>query len=245
MLFTIGAAPAAAAEEIREPENAAAEIGEPENVTEEIGEPEAAAVEIGEPEAAAAAEALEEYFDSLYETEEDFEAMIRRADAAPIVPDKTETGVAPVAGFGSYPTRPGVILVTPNNASISGAPFVGHAAIVYGENVVIESLLAGVVTGKNGWNNESKKSQVYGVTANRTSVSDDVAAANWCYKQLGKPYNFNFTDYNRTDKYYCSQLIYRCFKDCFALRLKPLLSQYVAPMHLVDSSLTSTIYRKS
>jgi hypothetical protein len=38
-----------------------------------------------------------------------------------------------------------------------------------------------------------------------------VAVAEFCLAQVGKPYNFNFLDPQRTDAFYCSQLAYQAY----------------------------------
>src|SRR5690554_5790453 len=51
--------------------------------------------------------------------------------------------------YGSYPTRKGVILVTADKWK--GVVPLGHAAIVYSDQKVIEALQDGVVIGRNDW----------------------------------------------------------------------------------------------
>lgn len=91
---------------------------------------------------------------------------------------------------GTYPTRKGVILSTPTNASLGGKTFVGHSAIIYSASKVVESLGDGVTTGNNNWN--STKTKCYGVTVYGTTAAEDAAAADYCYNKIGCPYNYNF-----------------------------------------------------
>lgn len=172
--------------------------------------------------------------------EEDVEAAIAIADAKPIVPDK---GVTSRAVSGAYPTRKGVILVTPTNASLGGATFVGHAAIIYSNNKVVEALSDGVTLGRNNWN--TVKTKCYGVTVSSTTYAQDAAAADFCYRQIGCPYNYNFLNVNTRSKYYCSQLVWAAFLDLYGIDLNTsTLGNVVTPMELVNTSKTSAIYIK-
>lgn len=128
----------------------------------------------------------------IIEYEEDIEAAVALAESQPVVPDKG-TNISAFATSGTYPTRKGVILSTNTNASLGGATFVGHAAIIYNSSTVVESLSKGVTTGKNNWN--TTKSKCWGVIVKGTTSAQDAAAADWCYKQIGKSYNYNLHMY--------------------------------------------------
>lgn len=91
---------------------------------------------------------------------------------------------------GSYPTRKGTILVTPD--AYKGLIPTGHAAIVLNKSEVVESLSNGVGVHKNNW--KTKKNKIYGVSVKGTTASQDAAAANWCRAQVGKKYNWNYFD---------------------------------------------------
>lgn len=73
---------------------------------------------------------------------------------------------------GPYPSRRGVILVTPDK--YKNLIPTGHAAIVWDKTYVIESLANGVVKGKNNW--KEKKSRIYGVTVSSTTTAQDRTA---------------------------------------------------------------------
>lgn len=160
--------------------------------------------------------------------------MLDHANSAPILRDKgTSLGaaaagtVAAAAGFGAYPTRPGVILVTPDPYTASKGVVsipTGHAAIIWSTKSVVESLDVGVVKRPNDWS--SSKQQVYGLTVRGTTVAQDNAASNWAYAQIGKPYLWpwesNWQGYFQTwrrDKFYCSHLVWAAFKDKFGIDL--------------------------
>lgn len=176
---------------------------------------------------------------------EAIQTMIDKANAEPILPDKTSAtnpGTAqPLAGFGSYPRRPGVILVTPDK--YKGLIPTGHAAIIWTKYRVVESLAEGVVLRGNYWNNGDRK-QVYGVTVRGTSVAQDNAASNWAYAQIGKPYNYNYYNTSTRSKFYCSQLVWAAFKDLYNIDLDTWrFGRAVHPMELVWTDRTHVIYR--
>lgn len=173
--------------------------------------------------------------------EEDVEAAIALADAQPIVADK---GATTRAATGTYPTRKGVILSTPTNASLGGATFVGHSAIIYSASKVVESLGDGVTTGNNNWN--TVKTKCYGVTVVGTTTAQDAAAADFCYRQIGCPYNYNFLNVSTRSKYYCSHLVWASFLDLYSIDLNTsTLGKIITPMELVNTNKTVTIYSKT
>ncbi|WP_353097694.1 YiiX/YebB-like N1pC/P60 family cysteine hydrolase [Tissierella praeacuta] len=142
---------------------------------------------------------------------------------------------------GTYPRRKGAILVTKDK--FKGIIPTGHAAIVYSHGTVVESLGEGVITGKNDWY-ETRKT-CYGLTVKGTTISEDEQAANWCYRQIGKPYNWNYLNSSTRDKFYCSQLVYAAFLDNFGINLDTSdFGAAVHPMELVNSNNTSLLYEK-
>ncbi|WDV47548.1 YiiX/YebB-like N1pC/P60 family cysteine hydrolase [Clostridiaceae bacterium M8S5] len=148
---------------------------------------------------------------------------------------------ASTKSFGNYPTRKGVILVTKDK--YKGLIKLGHAAIIWSTSTVVESHSSGVSTGRNDWNVTRKT--CYGVTPYDTNDSEDAQAANWCYQQIGKPYNFNFLNKRTRDKFYCSQLVYAAYKDLFDLDLDT--ASYLTAIHpveLINTNKTYTIYEQ-
>lgn len=140
---------------------------------------------------------------------------------------------------GTYPTRRGVILVTPD--AYKNLIPTGHAAIVWDSQNVIESLSGGVGIHKNNWRTTKKK--IYGVTVASTSAAQDSIAASWCRNQIGKGYNWNYLNVNTRQKFYCSQLVWAAYKDLYRIDLNTsLFGQAVHPMELVNSSRTTTVY---
>lgn len=81
------------------------------------------------------------------------------------------------------------------------------------------------------------------ISVKGTTVDEDNEASNWCYRQLGKPYNYNYFNVSTRKKFYCSQLVWAAFKDNYGIDLD--MSDFgdaVHPMELVNSSKTYTIY---
>ena len=140
---------------------------------------------------------------------------------------------------GPYPTRRGVILVTPD--AYKNLIPTGHAAIVWSDTKVIESLSDGVGIHKNNWKKTKKK--IYGVTVVSTNTGQDRSAALWCKNQKGKAYNWNYLDTKTRKRFYCSHLIWAAYKDKYNIDLNTsLFGKAVHPMELVNSSKTVTLY---
>lgn len=108
---------------------------------------------------------------------------------------------------GAYPTRKGVILVT---SAGKIANVVGHSAIVYSAGFIVESIESGVVVSRNNW--KTKKAHMAAVTVRNTTIEQDKKVSDWCIKQKGKKYNFNYYNMNTTKVFYCSQLIWAGYK---------------------------------
>lgn len=155
--------------------------------------------------------------------------------------DKLKTRTA----TGTYPTRKGVILVTDD--AYKGVIKTGHSSIIYTSSTVVEANEPGVEIGPNNWN--TSKNQAYAVTVKDTTSKQDVSAADYCYSQLGKPYNWNFYRMDYGDKFYCSQLIRSAYLDLYDIDLNTgdfdiLTGKAIHPMELVNTSKTKLIYRK-
>lgn len=174
---------------------------------------------------------------------EQVDTLVDKANQQAIVPDTK----APLtrASVGSYPTRKGVILVTDD--AYKGVINTGHAAIIYSSSQVVEANVGGVEIGPNNWN--KSKNQAYGVSVSSTTASQDSNVANWCHRQLGKPYNWNFYRMDYRDKFYCSHLVRAGFLDNYNIDLNT--GDFdsgglkaIHPMELVNTSKTSLIYRK-
>lgn len=171
-----------------------------------------------------------------------------KAKSKPVMEDKGSTkdstmGIVSTESVGTYPTRNGVILVTPDK--FKGLIPTGHSGIIWdgATGRIIESISSGVVIGNNDWN--IKKSSCYGVTANGTTTSQDNNAANWCKTQVGLPYNYNYLNPWTRSRFYCSQLVYASFLDNYGINMDTwAYLEAVHPMELVNTSKTYTIYQK-
>lgn len=151
--------------------------------------------------------------------------------------------VSAATSSGTYPTRKGTILVT-SDAYKNLIP-TGHAAIVWNKSKVVESVSKGVVYGKNNW--KSTKKKVYGVTVKSTSAAQDAKAAEYCAKQIGKKYNYNYLNMSTRKNFYCSQLVWAAFYDLYRINLNTsaYTNKAIHPMELVNTSKTSLIYKYS
>lgn len=144
---------------------------------------------------------------------------------------------------GTYPTRKGVILVT-LDAYLGLIP-TGHAAITFSDEQVIEALSDGVVWGDNRW--DETKTTCYAGAVSSNNIYQDYTAANWCYDQLGKPYNYNFFNTGTRTKFYCSQLVWASFLDTCSVDLNTseFSTPFGNPVHpgeLLSTDLTYLIY---
>lgn len=184
-------------------------------------------------------------------TQEEIDAIKLKASEMPIykesngalVLDTESNGDLEKRSFpaGEYPTRKGTILVT--DEKFSGLIETGHAAIVYnGSNTVVESLGNGVVIGANDW--YKKTAYVWGLATFNLSFAQADIAADWCARQVGKPYNFNFLDTMRRDKFYCSQLVWASFYDNFGVDIStPFLGSIIYPIEILESPEVVMMYR--
>lgn len=176
--------------------------------------------------------------------EKEVKALQEEVSRLPIYQDKTTEGefLPSLAGVGvSYPIRKGCILVTDDK--YKGILPTGHAAIIYSRYSVVESLINGVVVGANDWN--TSKNTCYGLSVVGTSGFQDAEAADWCYDQLGKPYNWTFYNPWKKSEFYCSQLVWAAFYYNFDIDLSTSkFAEAIHPSELVESSNTRIIYKK-
>ena len=188
-------------------------------------------------EAAYAAQSVDEVFPP-----DEVTRVWAEAESKPLLPDKTEIdGAVSTRSMGTYPRRRGVILVTDDK--LSGLIPTGHAAIVYNYGTVVESLALGVTTGQNNW--YSSHGTCKAVTVNATSNAQDAAAADWCYGQIGKLYNFNYLYVAGRDRFYCSQLVWAAFLDLYGIDLNTNeFGPAIHPAELVATPKTTLIYEK-
>ena len=148
---------------------------------------------------------------------------------------------------GTYPTRKGVILVTSTGKV---ANVVGHSAIIYSSGYIIESVEKGVVISRNNW--KTKKKNMAAVTVRDTTIEQDKKVSDWCLKQKGKKYNYNYYSINSKGSYYCSQLIWAGYKNLYKINLNTKKydvgkNKAIGPYEFVStsSSLMYPIYMKN
>ncbi len=89
--------------------------------------------------------------------------------------------------------------------------FVGHAGIVMDDDYVIHSVPRdGVSKISMGMWIKSYGRNEYAVKG--TSKNKGEAALRYAMRQEGKPYSSDFYNKNRTDQFYCSQLVWKAWK---------------------------------
>ena len=154
---------------------------------------------------------------------------------------------------GKYPTRKGMILVTPQNANwlaktisvykyiYTGEPL-GHAGIVYSKSKTVEALKT-VTKAENNWKKLKHVKRIYGLDVKKTNNTQDAKMADWCVKQVGKKYNYNYADVKTRKKFYCSHLIWAAWKDNYNINMNTWrYGAMVSPLELAKSDKTNTIY---
>lgn len=190
------------------------------------------------------------------EVQEDLSNFV---DNKPLEADKPSRTVR--SRYGSWSWRDGVIALTDGG---TGYQFFywdwssWHAAIVAPQwlYAVVE---AGPGNGvfvtqssatTNKFESRYPNNQVWQVAPRTTSVAQDLEAGRWAGNQVGKPYNSDFAgDIRRTDKFYCSQLVwaayyYSCGYDLDLTRYNTLGTWRIHPKEIYDAD-TALIYRKS
>lgn len=172
---------------------------------------------------------------------DEVQKLIAEIEKKEVLPDKETGSMSPAKASGSYPKRKGVILATAD--AYKGLIPTGHAAIVYDPQHVIEAVGKGVVKGGNRWYRTKKT--CWGVTVKKISAKKDAAAAEWCKRQLGKPYNYNYFNIKTRAKFYCSHLVWASFRDKYRIDLNTsAFGIAIHPLELVSTSKTRTVYKK-
>ena len=133
------------------------------------------------------------------------------------------------ANINGIPIKTGDLVFT-SNASIFGykldaAQFIGptnHVVMYVGPRLgFIEAGPAGVrafdIFGPTWKDTKTYRfglsDTFYAVSKVKLKDSERKIIANFCLKQIGKPYNINFTDSNTKNAFYCSQLIYWSYRE--------------------------------
>lgn len=184
--------------------------------------------------------------DAMTPSQEKLSSIKAAVDARPIYEHKSEaesqSTTLATSATGTYPTYKGTILVTADK--FSGLIPTGHAAIIFRYDTVIESLANGVTWGPNDWN--CSKQTAYAADVKGITSLQAQAAANWCYNQEGKPYNYSFLDTMTRDKFYCSQLVWAAFYDLYGIDISTAdFGSIIYPIEILNSPNVQVVYRKS
>ncbi|GHU44704.1 hypothetical protein FACS1894193_13430 [Bacilli bacterium] len=204
--------------------------------------------------------ASEKDLETLIKLEEEVqEDLSNFVDDKPLEADKPSKSVR--ARYGSWSWRDGVIALTDGG---SGYQFLywdwssWHAAIVAPQwlYAVVEAgpgngvFVTHSSASTNNFERRYPNNQVWQVAPRTTSVAQDLEAGRWAGRQVGKPYNNDFAgDIRRTDKFYCSQLVwaayyYSCGYDLDLPRYNTPGTWRIHPKEIYDAD-TALIYRKS
>lgn len=105
----------------------------------------------------------------------------------------------------------GDILITPYGQSFSGGSYTGHAGIIgtNGNNTIESRMEDGVQRRVNDWDTRYPKVIVAGVKG--AKAKDCIAAMRDANSRVGAEYNWNYANKWATDKFYCSQLVWRAW----------------------------------
>jgi uncharacterized protein YycO len=180
------------------------------------------------------------------------ETVGQDAEISPQSGGSTYPGGSYSTPIGTYPIQKGVILVTADwFANLLPS---GHAAIVHENGNAVTSLAMGVTTEPNDWHLETRHQTCFALDVNATNATQEAIVADWCYGQIGKPYNFNFLNMSTRNSFYCSQLVWAGYYDNYGIDLDTdafsfiliddvLSFDAVHPLELVASLETSLLYR--
>lgn len=138
--------------------------------------------------------------------------------------------------------RKGDILVT-KDSKTSGWHH-GHAAMLLDGNNIVEADGKTVTKRSYRWKNEYNTAMA--LTVDSVSREEAHNAAIWAYGKRGTPYGIH-TNPNRTDRFYCSQLVYRSYLSATKSRVKidGGSTHIITPMDLVRDDDTRVIARKN
>lgn len=138
--------------------------------------------------------------------------MIDLADSAPLYNDKVNKGKG---AYGNWTWRDGVIVISDSKA-LTSLYNNGHAGIV-GWSTYYTTVEANpgvpikLYYGEWHQRDDYGGEKVYHVGVRSTSVWQDHLGATWVELQIGKPYNYDYLDSRRTDRFYCSQLVWSSY----------------------------------
>ncbi len=139
---------------------------------------------------------------------------------------------------------PGDILVTLDGTSSGSLAWHGgHAAVVADvSGYTVESLgNKGDMNGVRHWVNDwtTRYGKVKGLRGSGADETDYSYAASYARLQIGKPYNYNFFNIEKTSSFYYSQLVWRAF---FNLNFDLNDGWAVCPVDLIESPLSYAFY---
>lgn len=174
--------------------------------------------------------------------------ILEKADRdIPVGDIKANDGKIFRSSTGLWSWRDGIICITDSHAK---SPLFnnGHAGIVaaapYYDATIEANPNDGVQPKYGKWDERFEGSKVYQYGVTKTSVIQDQNAAIWAAKQINKPYNHNFFDIGRRDRFYCSQLVWAAYKDISGIDIGTWeWGHAIHPFELMNSKETTLLYR--
>lgn len=150
----------------------------------------------------------------------------------------------PEAASGTANFTKGDILVTMDNGSSSFR--YGHAAIVLSDNrYTMEAWPSNGVQihGISKWRPGGSIKTMIAMWVKGALGEDYTESQYWAKLQKGDPYNSSFYDSNRTDKFYCSQLVWKAWKYA-GFDVNGGWDSLISPFDMVEDSQTTGYYTR-
>lgn len=157
---------------------------------------------------------------------------------------KQSDGTISTMATGTANFTTGDILVTMDNTYGSASFIYGHAAIVYTSNeYTIESYdTTGVKKfAMTKWKPGGKIDTMIALWVKGATGTDYVQAKEYSGVQIGDPYNSAFWDSDRSDKFYCSQLVWKAWKHA-GFNVNGGWDTMISPYDMVEDSDTTGYY---
>lgn len=147
--------------------------------------------------------------------------------------------------YGGWTWRDGVICVT--TSKVIGVIETGHAGLIAPAPdyyATIESNPEkGVHASFQSWDTKYPQYKSWQVGVLSTTEYEDHLAAKWASAQKGKVYNYKVYDKERTDAFYCSQLVWAAYLNATGVDLNTSSwGKIIHPYEFLDNDNTTIIY---
>ncbi|NFI54519.1 hydrolase [Clostridium botulinum] len=167
---------------------------------------------------------------------EKLEALQEYADENPELQKNLIQTISTKSSSSSSIGSTGDILITPYGESSSGGSFSGHAGIVdlQWRNAIESYPADGVQRRVNDW--KTRYPKVIGGSVKNSEPKDYLAASKYAASKIGCSYNKKFGQKRLTNKFYCSQLVWRAWYEQ-GYDLDKDGGDYVLPTDLISNKL--------